>query len=93
LIFEESELATCHNHFYRVPLGRNRCSIIRLAEFGGRRMSLNICRGTLGSLAMFAAIRRASLFRLPTNVVTVPAHTIFERVQSARAALNDAGLC
>jgi hypothetical protein len=26
----------------------------RLAEFGGRGMSFNICRGTLGSLAMFA---------------------------------------
>jgi hypothetical protein len=56
-------------------------------------MSFKICRGTLGSSAMFTAIRRASLFRLPTNVITVPAHTIFERVQLARAALNDAGLC
>jgi hypothetical protein len=27
----------------------------RLAEFGGRGMSFNICRGTLGSLAMLAA--------------------------------------
>ena len=32
----------------------------RLAEFGGRGMSFNICRGTLGSLAMLAAIRRAT---------------------------------
>jgi hypothetical protein len=32
----------------------------RLAEFGGRGMSFNICRGTLGSLAMFTAIRNAS---------------------------------
>jgi hypothetical protein len=29
----------------------------RLAEFGGLGMSLKICRGTLGSLAMFTAIR------------------------------------
>jgi hypothetical protein len=27
----------------------------RLAEFGGRGMSFKICRGTLGSLAMFTA--------------------------------------
>jgi hypothetical protein len=32
----------------------------RLAVFGGRGMSFNICRGTLGSLAMFTAIRNAS---------------------------------
>jgi hypothetical protein len=32
----------------------------RLAEFGSRGMSFNICRGTLGSLAMFTAIRNAS---------------------------------
>jgi hypothetical protein len=32
----------------------------RLAEFGGLGMSFNICRGTLGSLAMFTAIRNAS---------------------------------
>jgi hypothetical protein len=32
----------------------------RLAEFGGRGMSFNICHGTLGSLAMFTAIRNAS---------------------------------
>jgi hypothetical protein len=31
----------------------------RLAEFGGLGMSFNICRGTFGSLAMLAAIRRA----------------------------------
>jgi hypothetical protein len=31
----------------------------RLAEFGGRRISFNISRGTLGSLAMLAAIRNA----------------------------------
>ena len=30
----------------------------QLAEFGGRGMSFNICRGTLGSLAMFTAIRK-----------------------------------
>jgi hypothetical protein len=28
--------------------------------FGGRGMSFNICRGTLGSLAMFTATRNAS---------------------------------
>ena len=32
----------------------------RLAELGGRGMSFNICRGTLGSLAMYTAIRNAS---------------------------------
>ena len=32
----------------------------RLAVFGGRGMSFNICRGTLGSLATFTAIRNAS---------------------------------
>jgi hypothetical protein len=32
----------------------------RLAVFGGRGMSFNIARGTLGSLAMFTAIRNAS---------------------------------
>jgi len=31
----------------------------RLAVFGGRGMSFNIWRGTLGSLAMFTAIRNA----------------------------------
>jgi hypothetical protein len=30
------------------------------AELGGRGMSFNICRGTLGSLAMFTAKRNAS---------------------------------
>jgi hypothetical protein len=32
----------------------------RLAEFGGLGMSFNICRGTLGSLAMFTAMTNAS---------------------------------
>jgi len=32
----------------------------RLAELDGRGMSFNICRGTLGSLAMFTATRNAS---------------------------------
>jgi hypothetical protein len=32
----------------------------RLAEFGGLGISFKICRGTLGSLAMFTAIRNAS---------------------------------
>jgi hypothetical protein len=32
----------------------------QLAVFGGRGMSFNICRGTLGSLAMVTAIRNAS---------------------------------
>jgi len=30
----------------------------RLAEFGGLGMSFNICRGTLGSLAIFTAMPR-----------------------------------
>jgi hypothetical protein len=34
----------------------------RLAEVGGLGMSFNICRGTLGSLAMFTAIRSAIHF-------------------------------
>jgi hypothetical protein len=50
------------------------------------------CR-TNGSLAMFTAIRRASSCRSPADVITVTPYTIFERVQPARAALNDAGLC
>jgi hypothetical protein len=33
----------------------------RLAVFGGRGMSFNICRGTLGSLAIFTAIMNAML--------------------------------
>jgi hypothetical protein len=32
----------------------------RLAVLGGRKMSFNVCRGTLGSLAMFTAIKNAS---------------------------------
>ena len=32
----------------------------RLAVFGGLGMSFNICRGTLGSLAMFTAMKNAS---------------------------------
>ena len=32
----------------------------RLAKFGGRGMSFNICRGTIGSLVKFAANRKAS---------------------------------
>jgi hypothetical protein len=32
----------------------------RPAEFGGLGKSFNICRGALGSLAMFTAIRNAS---------------------------------
>jgi hypothetical protein len=56
-------------------------------------MSFNICRGTLGSLAMFAAFRRASLFRLPTDMLTVTPHAIFKRVQAAWAVLKDARLC
>jgi hypothetical protein len=42
---------------------------------------------------MLAAIRRASLFRLSADVITVTPNTIFQRVQTARAAFNDAGLC
>jgi hypothetical protein len=40
--------------------GSSRAQSSRLAEFGGLGMSFNICRGTLGSLAMFTAIRKAS---------------------------------
>jgi hypothetical protein len=46
-----------------------------------------------GSLAVFGVMRRASSFCLPADVITVTPHAIFERVQPARAALNDAGLC
>jgi hypothetical protein len=35
----------------------------RLAVFGGRGMSFNICRGTLGSLAMFTANRNVVVLR------------------------------
>ena len=36
------------------------CSdMLNLAEFRGLGMSFNICRGTLGSLAVFTAIRNA----------------------------------
>jgi hypothetical protein len=38
----------------------SRAQSSRLAEFGGLGMSFNICRGTLGSLAMFTAMRNAS---------------------------------
>jgi len=38
----------------------SRAQSSRLAEFGGRVMSFNICRGTIGSLAMFTAMRNAS---------------------------------
>ena len=41
-------------------LSQRRTQSSRLAEFGGRGMSFNICRGTLGSLAMFTAKRNAS---------------------------------
>jgi hypothetical protein len=39
---------------------RLRTQSSRLAVFGGRGMSFNICRGTLGSLAMFTMIKNAS---------------------------------
>ncbi len=54
-------------------------------------MSFNICRGTL--LAMFAAIRRVSLFRLPTDMLTVTPHAIFKPVHPGRSVLQDARLC
>ena len=47
---------------------RQKCSSSRsnysspLTELGGLGMSFNICRGTLGSLAMFAVIRRSAFF-------------------------------
>ena len=37
----------------------------RLAVFGGRGISFKIWRGTLGSLAMLAAIRRVCRLSLP----------------------------
>ena len=43
-----------------MQVGQSAAQSSRLAEFGGRGMSFNICRGTLGSLAMFTAIRNAS---------------------------------
>jgi len=46
-----------------------------------------------GSLAMFAAIRRASSCLLLADVITVTPYTIFEQVQAAWAVLNDAQLC
>ena len=56
-------------------------------------MSFKICRGTLGSLAMFTAMRRASSCRLPADVITVAPHAIFRRVQPTCAVLNDARFC
>ena len=38
----------------------SRAQSSRLAEFGALGMSFNICRGTLGSFAIFTAIRNAS---------------------------------
>jgi hypothetical protein len=62
----------------RPILRRNRMSVVggkaadvdsraqssRLAEFGGRGMSFNICRGTLGSFAMFTALSDGELDEL-----------------------------
>jgi hypothetical protein len=56
-------------------------------------MSFNVFRGTLGSLAMCTAIRRASSCRLVADVITVTPYTILKRVQPACAALNDTGFC
>ena len=55
----------------------------RLAVFGGRGMSFNICRGTLGSLAMFTAIRSAASH---VNGVTHPRISM-----SCRILPNSAG--
>jgi len=47
----------------QIAAGRSRCDIdnaaqsSRLAEFGGRGISFNVCRGTFGSLAMFPAMK------------------------------------
>jgi hypothetical protein len=41
-------------------IGFPRAQSSQLAVFGGRGMSFNICRGTLGSLAMFIAIRNGA---------------------------------
>jgi len=45
-------------HFRHTDINTRQSS--RLAEFGGLGMSFNVYRGTLGSLAMFTAIRKAS---------------------------------
>ena len=49
----------------RFPRTHSRAQSSRLAEFGGRGMSFNICRGTLGSLVMFTALRFCRLVKLP----------------------------
>jgi hypothetical protein len=43
------------NHQISCPRDQGAFQSSRLAEFGGHGMSFNICRGTLGSLAMLAA--------------------------------------
>ena len=67
----------------------------RLAEFGGLGMSFKICRGTLGSFAMFTAIRNASsrdsrfaLERRPARLTIDQEITLVRRINTARARLN-----
>ena len=45
------------------------------------------------SLAMFAAIRRVSLFRLPTDMLTVTPHAIFKPVHPGRPCCRTLRLC
>jgi hypothetical protein len=60
-VIEAAEAASVGglSRFWRAAID-TRAQSSRLAEFGGRGMSFNICRGTLGSLAMFTAIKNAS---------------------------------
>jgi hypothetical protein len=57
--------------------GSSRAQSSRLAEFGGLGMSFNICRGTLGNLAMFTARIFAGwpLGQLRNQAVTTGAQT------------------
>jgi len=60
-VIEAAEAASVGglSRFWRAAID-TRTQSSRLAVFGGRGMSCNICRGTLGRLAMLAATRNAS---------------------------------
>jgi hypothetical protein len=62
----------------------------RLAGFGGRGMSFNICRGALGSLAIFTAIRprRDSRPNRPRLRVRYPSHSCRAHQQPARQLMT-----
>ena len=64
----------------------------RLTEFAASESLSRYGSTTIGSLAMLAAIRRASSFRLLADVIAVTPYTILQRVQPACAVLNDARL-